>query len=213
MAALTRKTLWAAPAGAFTALLLVAAHGATAQSATGTVTGRVIWGPCIRALPLGPADSSQAQSAAPAPDTGAVTPDAQQGQPMRPQPVPVPSGLPAGAVLVAVQNTSVSTRTDETGRFTLSGVPAGQYLSIAAGPVADQMAATAERPNVFVNGGQTVDAGTFSLGGSRWAPLGVPCGIVPGVGVAPAPDQSTPGSDEPQSAPPTLAPDRGSTIP
>jgi hypothetical protein len=98
------------------------------------------------------------------------------GQPITPAPA---SGLPAGAVLVAVQNTAVSARTDETGRFTLDGVPAGQYLTVAAGPVGDAVSATAARPNVFVNGGQTLDVGTLSLGGSPNG-LSIGCRVLPG---------------------------------
>jgi hypothetical protein len=78
-------------------------------------------------------------------------------------------------VLVAVQNTNVSARTDEAGRFSLSGVPAGQYMTVAAGPVADSLSATAERPNVFVQGGQSVDIGTLSLGGGGPIAFGFPC--------------------------------------
>ena len=151
--------------GALSVLLLVA-QGATAQSATGTVSGRVLWGQCIRAIPLPMAPDAQVQP-----------PDG------RPVPIGGESGLPAGAVLVAVQNTSVSARTDETGRFTLSGVPAGQYLTVAAGPVANSASAIAERPNVFVNGGQSVDLGTLSLGGGP-TPFGAPCRVLPGVGAA-----------------------------
>ena len=99
-------------------------------------------------------------------------------------PIP-PNGLPAGAVLVAVQNTSISARTDESGRFTLSGVPAGQYLSVAAGPVANQGVAIAERPNVFVDGGATADVGTLALGGA--APFGNACRLPLGVPDATAP--------------------------
>jgi hypothetical protein len=99
--------------------------------------------------------------------------------------VPAPvTGLPAGAVLVAVQATSISARTDESGRFTLSDVPAGQYMTVAAGPVADAISAVAERPNVFVNGGQSVDVGTLNLGGGA-TPLGMACRIVPGASAAP----------------------------
>jgi hypothetical protein len=87
--------------------------------------------------------------------------------------------LPAGAVLVAVQNTSVSARTDEAGRFTLTGVPAGQYMTVAAGPVADSLSATADRPNVFVQGGQAVDIGTLSLGGGGQIGYGFACRAVP----------------------------------
>jgi hypothetical protein len=158
---------------AMVALVAVFAHGASAQGATGTITGRVLWGNCIRAIPL------------------PAAPDA-QAQPGMPQPVPVPtSGLPAGAVLVAVQNTAISARTDEAGSFTLSGVPAGQYLTVAAGPVANASSAIAERPNVFVSGGQTVDVGTLSLGGSP-TPLGIACRVVPGVSGAPGPETVPP---------------------
>jgi hypothetical protein len=162
---------------------IVAATSVSAQSANGTVTGRVMWGACIRAIPL------------------PMTPDAQGGQPAAPEVMPpgpasrlTPQGLPAGAVLVAVQNTSVNARTDEAGRFTLSGVPAGQYLTVAAGPVADSLSATAERPNVFVNGGQSMDIGTLALGGS---PVfgGIGCRF-PSTGAADpgAPDQIQPGN-------------------
>jgi hypothetical protein len=176
-----QRRLLLAPFVAAIVLLAVAGHAATAQSATGDISGRVLWGPCIRAIPL------PAQPAAPE----------SQVQPQMPQPIPQPTtGLPAGAVLVAVQNTSISARTDETGRFTLSGVPAGQYLTIAAGPVADATSAIAERPNVFVDGGQTLDVGTMNLGGGP-TPLGIACRFIPGVGAAqggaaPAPDTTTP---------------------
>src|SRR5437588_7589716 len=143
--------------------LLIVAHSATAQSATGSVSGRVLWGSCIRAIPLPMTPDGQAQPGAVQPGAP-TTPDAQGIPGQRPIPVPV-NGLPAGAVLVAVQNTNVSARTDEAGRFTLSGVPAGQYLSVAAGPVADSNVAVAERPNILVNGGQTADIGTLALGG------------------------------------------------
>jgi hypothetical protein len=107
--------------------------------------------------------------------------------------------------LVAVQNTSVSARTDEAGRFSLSSVPAGQYLTIAAGPVADSVAATAARPNVFVNGGQSVYLGTLSLGGATTTfPFG--CRVLPGVGAAPGADTTAPGEPAP-------APDTGTTTP
>ena len=84
-----RILMW--PIVGLVAMGILFAHGAAAQSATGTVTGRVLWGPCIRAIPLPAAPTS---------------PDA-QAQPA-PQPQPTTSGLPAGAVLVAVQSTGVS---------------------------------------------------------------------------------------------------------
>src|SRR5438552_3693386 len=116
------------------------------------------------------APDAQAQPGAPAaPEAPNTMPQPAPGS----RPIPI-TGLPAGAVLVAVQNTSVSARTDEAGKFTLSGVPAGQYMTVAAGPVANESSATAERPNVFVNGGESVDVGTRSLGG-RTAPGRASC--------------------------------------
>jgi len=193
MSALLHRPKVAYPAfGALAALagLLLVAHSATAQSATGTVSGRVLWGSCIRAIPLPMTPDGQPQPGAV--QSGApTTPDA-QGVPGGQRPIPVPiTGLPAGAVLVAVQNTNVSARTDEAGRFTLSGVPAGQYMTVAAGPVADSLSATADRPNVFVQGGQSVDIGTLSLGGGGPVGFGFPCRAVPlGSGAAGTADAS-----------------------
>jgi hypothetical protein len=165
------------PAIGLVAMGLLFAHGAAAQSATGTVTGRVLWGPCIRAIPLPAAPDAQAQG---------------QAQPAPAQPAPTTAGLPAGAVLVAVQSTGISARTDESGNFTLSSVPAGQYLTVAAGPVANATTAVAERPNVFVNGGQSMDIGTLSLGGSP--AVGIACRVVPPLTGAPVPVPAETGS-------------------
>lgn len=179
------------------AVLLVVAHDATAQPATGSITGRVMWGPCVRGIPLPMTPDTQAQPGAPpAPDAPGTMP--QPAPDSRPIPI---TGLPAGAVLVAVQNTSVSARTDETGKFALSGVPAGQYMTVAAGPVANEASATAARPNVFVNGGESVDVGTLSLGGS--SPLGIACRFVPGVGAA----QGAEGPQPPAETTPPAAPE------
>ena len=185
--------------GALAALagLLLVAHSATAQSATGTVSGRVLWGSCIRGIPLPMTPDGQPQPGAV--QSGApTTPDAQGSQ--RPIPVPV-NGLPAGAVLVAVQNTNVSARTDEAGRFTLSGVPAGQYMTVAAGPVADSLSATAERPNVFVQGGQNVDIGTLALGGGGPVPFSIACRAVPLDSGAAGTADATPGEAPAPGAP------------
>ena len=149
--------------GACAALLVVRPPSAAdAQSGVGTVNGRVLWGSCVRiALPAGASE---------------VAPDVVEVQPVPAQPdAPMPNiirqptptrALPAGAVLVAIQNTGVNARTDEAGRFSLSSVPAGHYLTVAAGPVANNTTAMAMRPNVFVDGGQTVDLGTLVLGGT-----------------------------------------------
>ena len=178
------------------AAALVVAHAAAAQPATGTITGRVMWGPCIRAIPLPAQPEGQPGS----------TPGSQI-QPMPAQP-PSVSGLPAGAVLVAVQNTSISARTDEAGRFSLSGAPAGQYLTVAAGPVANATSAIAERPNVFVDGGQSVDVGTLNLGGGSTIGFGFPCRVLPGVGAAQGSDTAPeqPGTDTPQPEMPSNNP-------
>ena len=82
--------LFVVPALSTLALLLLLAHGATAQSATGTVTGRVVWGPCIRGIPL------------------PLTPDAQTQPPDQPVPLPAPgqpipaNGLPAGETVFRI---------------------------------------------------------------------------------------------------------------
>lgn len=174
----TLATLAILASGAF------AAH-ASAQSSTGTVTGRVLWGACLRAIPL-PMTPDAAQGGA----TQPATPDFAPGPASRPIPGGTTQGLPAGAVLVAVQNTSVSARTDEAGKFSLSGVPAGQYLTVAAGPVADSPSATAGRPNVLVSGGGSVDIGTLALGGG--GPVNIGCRFPLGVTDS-GPGQMTPG--------------------
>ena len=171
------RRLYVLSACGATAVLLLATHAATAQSATGTVTGRVVWGSCIRGIPL---------PAQPDGQSAPTAPGAQTQPQVQPQPIIPPSGLPAGAVLVAVQSTGISARTDEAGRFSLSSVPAGQYLTVAAGPVANAVSAIAERPNVFVDGGQSVDVGTLSLGGSPT--IGIPCRVLPGTRQAPGPE-------------------------
>jgi hypothetical protein len=163
--------------------ILVFAHGAAAQSGTGTVTGRVLWGPCLRGIPLPMTPDGQPVPATP---NNPVPPDAQIAPGSRVVPN---NGLPAGAVLVAVQNTAVNARTDETGRFTLSGVPAGQYMTIAAGPVADSVSAIAERPNVFVSSGQSVDVGSLSLGGQ--GALSISCRFPYGPQAVPGADTTT----------------------
>jgi hypothetical protein len=159
------------------ALSASAPLGAAAQPASGTITGHVRWSVCARVpLPGGPVNGSgsvtEPQATQPTPDDQSIpdmqaTPGAQAAPPGMPQPIPVPfvRSVPAGNVLVAVQNTALSARTDDAGAFSLSGVPAGQYLTVAAGPAANTPTAVAERPNVFVSGGQSVDIGMLLLGG------------------------------------------------
>ena len=189
-----RQPLLVLPVLATVVALLMVAHGATAQTATGSITGRVMWSPCVRGIPLPMTPDAQTQPGAP--EAPNAFPQPAPGT----RPIPI-NGLPAGAVLVAVQNTSVSARTDEAGKFTISGVPAGQYMTVAAGPVANESTAIAERPNVFVNGGESVDVGTLSLGGS--SPLGIACRFIPGVGAAQGADAAPqpPAETTPPGAP------------
>ncbi len=136
---------------------------ASAQAGAGTLTGRVVWGTVIRCpLPAG-ADAAEgavpaaspAESASRAPGTDSTTPGVVR--PVRPMP------LPAGAVLVAVQGSTASARTDESGRFSIENVPAGQYLTVAAGPVTSAGNAFALRPNVMASAGRVLDVGTLYL--------------------------------------------------
>jgi hypothetical protein len=193
-------------------MLVALAPAVGAQSGAGTVNGRVVWGSCLRIpLPMGPSGTgsvapgdvttsgpADAMPATP-PDVSTLQPGGPSGQPGSPDsPMPVPGivrpgvirSVPAGAVLVAIQNTAISARTDEAGRFSLSSVPAGQYFTVAAGPVANATSATAQRPNVFVSGGQSVEVGTLVLG-SMLGGGGV-CGPY-GPGVDAAPGDVAPG--------------------
>jgi hypothetical protein len=168
---------------------------AAAQSGTGTVTGRVVWGNCLpfplTAVPG--AEPAGAGGPVPAPLPAQPGSDASTA-------APFPGRLlPAGAVLVAVQGTSASTRTDETGRFSLGNVPAGQYLTVAAGPVSGVAAASAWRPNVLVTSGQSVDVGVLPLGSGlalpcRYPPFpgGISPDTAPGTGPPTPPDSTVP---------------------
>jgi hypothetical protein len=87
-------------------------------------------------------------------------------------------------VLVAVQGTGLSARTDEDGRFRIEGVPTGLYWTVAAGPVRGTTTAVAVRPNVFVrDAGQTVDLGLMPLG-QTWSYGVMPYGVAPGAAEA-----------------------------
>ncbi len=167
---------------------------ASAAPTTGSITGQVVWNAPIP-VPYGaapgavaPDQSGQATpdgtsgtgsgEAAPGTETTPSAPSdtAPQAVPVPPSgrggiPIPVPIRppqprlIPAGAVLVAIQGTSLNARTDAQGRFRIDGVPTGQYLTIAAGPVDGVTTAYALRPNVVLpDSGGTVDLGRLSLG-------------------------------------------------
>lgn len=183
--------------GLLTAFPRVAATTPATAQGTGSITGQVVW--CapfpIRAGVPGaaPAESGVATQEGPAvaivPGQEGLAPgqrpEVQPDGTVRPGPIPIPiprpvppRPIPAGAVLVAVQNTSLSARTDEGGNFRIDGVPIGQYYTVAAGPVQNAPAAVGMRPNVYVaSSGATVNLGQMSLGGPcpfGPLPLGVP---------------------------------------
>ncbi|MBI4493644.1 MAG: carboxypeptidase regulatory-like domain-containing protein [Chloroflexi bacterium] len=149
--------------------------GPAVAAAAGVVTGVVTWcaplpvpygaptqpGMAPEAAPNGSSELAPEASPEAAPE---MMPDASGFAMPGVRPI-APRLIPAGAVLVAVQGTALSARTDENGRFRIEGVPAGQYLTIAAGPVRQISTAIAVRPNVFIQDtGQTVDVGRLSLG-------------------------------------------------
>ena len=195
-------TSWAGLAALTTATVLaLAGIPAMATAEGGSVTGRIVW--CAAApIPLGAAVPGVTEGGAPpAPVLGSVAPQLTQppgpaapdqqapapgvsvpDQPgpggvalqIYPRPFPSPKPIPAGAVLVAVQGTSLNTRTDESGQFRLDSVPVGQYLTVGAGPVSGLSTAVIVRPNVFVSAsGKSVDLGTLTLG-QCFLPFGGP---------------------------------------
>jgi hypothetical protein len=195
-------------------VLTMAAPRAGAQGGMGTVTGQVVWGSCLPgplsavpgangASPASPSDAGQTM--APTPDAGSAASDAASTASGAAQPaagngqvVPAPGlgrRLPAGAVLVALEGSSVSTRTDESGHFSLDNVPTDTYWLLAAGPVSGVAGASSMRPNVIVQSGQTLDLGILVLG----APTGAGCryplapqGVAPDPSGGAAPTTSSP---------------------
>src|SRR5713226_858500 len=122
---------------------------ASAQSASGSITGQVV----VCRDDFAPvADASM--------DGGALLQDV---------PSPVHGGqlvsmpIPVANVLVVVEGSSLGTRTDEGGRFSLLGVPAARPLAITA--LLDPGSPPAARVNFVVSAGQTIDVGMLILGG------------------------------------------------
>lgn len=139
-----------------------ASHASAASG--GTITGQIVWCAPVPYF-LGAPGTAEADAANLPPTSSTVDPALKPAVPpsIMPRPVPIPRLIPAGAVLVALQGTSLGTRTGEDGRFVIEGVPAGQYLTLAVGPVAKMNGAVAQRPNVFVSDGQKSDVGQISL--------------------------------------------------
>jgi len=140
---------------------------AAAQASGGTVTGQVLW---CAPLPYGyavPGFEDGGTSGTVAPGTSVKPPVSEPGPDGLISPYLYPYHqrmIPAGAVLVAVQGTALSARTDEEGNFAIANVPAGTYLTVAAGPVAKMNGAFALRPNVLVpSAGASVDVGGLTL--------------------------------------------------
>ena len=221
--------LLAAPVVAATGLFTLPRYAlpASAAPATGAVTGQVVWNaplpvpygapgfavpgqPEAPIVPGGTAEPGTGTTPGASPDAAApVAPEEavpssgaapRTAIPIRP---PQPRVIPAGAVLVAVQGTSLSARTDDSGSFRIDGVPVGQYLTVAAGPVRGVSTAVVSQPNVFLqNGGQTVDLGRMYLGQIY------SYGPIPYGATVPAPDAAPAGSDATQ--PELQAPSDGS---
>jgi hypothetical protein len=184
---------------------------AEAAPTTGSIMGRVVWNAPIpvpygavpgvpgQAVPdqSGPGDAvplpaPTAPDISPAPSPGAGTdtaPDASEAVPapgiqIRPVPRPYPRLIPAGAVLVAIQGTNLSARTDDQGRFRIDGVPTGQYLTVAAGPVQNVTTAVAVRPNAYIqDSGGTIDLGLLYLGQGYGVYGPMPYSTAPGAAV------------------------------
>jgi len=144
---------------------------ATASEGTGVITGQVIWCSPVPVAYGAPGYFEDEMTPELSPETSPeVWPDEAPVPRTLPFPVPrapKPRLIPAGAVLVAVQGTALSARTDENGQFRIEGVPTGQYLTVAAGPVRGVSTAFVLRPNVFIkDAGQVVKLGRLSLGQS-----------------------------------------------
>ncbi|MBI2862811.1 MAG: carboxypeptidase regulatory-like domain-containing protein [Chloroflexi bacterium] len=181
-------------AAALAAALLLgfprSAPPASAQTGVGSITGQVVWNSPMPMPYGGPAQSGTAAPGELSPDanpetapedppeaspemtsppaTGAMPAPGVQVYPAPMPPIPIrppaPRLIPAGAVLVAVQGTALSARTDENGRFRIEGVPAGQYWTVAAGPVRGTNSAFVLRPNVTVQANKTSSLGILYLG-------------------------------------------------
>jgi hypothetical protein len=154
---------------ALTLGVVVAPIITSAQADTVTVTGQVAW---CRSVPLPVAsalDVGEARSAEP--PTGVTADDAGLQPPSAPETdVPTPRGgrravglaIPASA-LVAVQDTAMSTITDEQGRFTLAGVPASSVITITAVSTEAGGEPIAKQVDASGRVGERVDAGTLFL--------------------------------------------------
>lgn len=185
-------------ASAVVSLWHVAQPSAALQGG-GVVTGQVVWCSGIYGFAVGVGaaipgqEGGQIAPQAPEAPSPQILPDDSTfpgGRPI-PGPRPEPRIIPAGAVLVAVQGTALSARTNESGRFRIENVPVGQYLTVGAGPVRGVSDSTVLRPNVFVqNASQMVDLGRLSLGQPCVfgpTPLGAPDGpqVAPGDEISP----------------------------
>ena len=123
--------------------------GASAQPASGALVGRVVL--CRDAF--APVADDSAGDSPLLPDV----PSPGGGRPLASMSIPVPD------VLVVVDGIGLSTRTDDNGRFSLTGVPPAQTLSLSVLQQADAPPLT-QVPNVVVSQGQTLDLGTLVLG-------------------------------------------------
>ena len=138
----------------FAVLLGLAAtlNTALAQgTATGTLLGHLAWCKSLQ-RPVGQLDGEPSPLAD-------VTPGLAQHAL-----VTASVRIPASNVQVSVLGTSLSTTTDATGGFTLTGVPAAQSLTLVAS-AASGPALVLNGPSLMVTAGQTRDLGNVGLVG------------------------------------------------
>jgi hypothetical protein len=127
--------------------------------ATGTITGRVVM--CRNLLrPIAGAQSDADEFVALEQTTTAPDPGTEPR--LRARFVPRALALPVADAQITVPGTALAARTDATGRFVLSDVPAATPITLEAElPAARPLVVRA--PDVTLSAGETVDLGTLSL--------------------------------------------------
>jgi len=146
-------------AGGLAVSTLAGTAGAQADGAeTGTVTGRVVM--CRKLLrPIAGVslDADQAQAAEPP-----TQPDPGTELRLRTRFVPRALAVPVADAQITIPGTALAARTDATGRFVLSDVPAATLITLEAElPATRPLVVRA--PDVMVSAGETVDLGTLTL--------------------------------------------------
>jgi hypothetical protein len=164
---------------------------ASAQgTATGTLVGHLAWCKTMQ-RPVGQSDGEPSPLAD-------VTPGMAQ-HPLMPASV----RIPAADVQVSLLGTSLSAKTDASGGFALSGVPAAQSLTLVAS-AASGPALVLNGPSLVVAPGQTRDLGSVGLVGCDDGGLALTVGPGPAVDgpAATVPEQPAPAPETDAAAQP-----------